>query len=122
MTQADRLDPGTLRLIGVLLLGGLMGFIDSTIINVGIDALAAHFQAPLSTIGWVATGYLLAVTAAIPLTAWAVDRFGSKRMWLIGLGLFTVGSLAAGMAWDIGSLVVFRIAQGFGGGTLDPIC
>ncbi|MFF7654283.1 DHA2 family efflux MFS transporter permease subunit [Streptomyces sp. NPDC007983] len=123
MTQArgDRLDAALLRLIGVLLMGGLMGLLDGTIVNVGIGTLSDHFDTSLSTVGWVATGYLLAVTIAIPFTAWAVDRFGSKRMWLIGLGLFTGASLASGFAWNIESLIVFRVIQGFGGGMLDPI-
>ncbi|CAO5173221.1 MFS transporter, DHA2 family, multidrug resistance protein [Frankia sp. AiPs1] len=119
--QDDRLDPALLRLIGVLLLGGLMGLLDGTIVNVGIDTLGKHFDAPLSTVGWVATGYLLAVTVAIPLSGWAVDRFGTRRIWLSGLSLFLAGSLACGLAPSIGALVVFRVIQGFGGGMLDPV-
>ncbi|MCK9922412.1 DHA2 family efflux MFS transporter permease subunit [Frankia sp. AgPm24] len=119
--QGDRLDPALLRLIGVLLLGGLMGLLDGTIVNVGIDTLGERFDAPLSTVGWVATGYLLAVTVAIPLSGWAVDRFGARRIWLTGLSLFLAGSLACGLAPSIGALVVFRVIQGFGGGMLDPV-
>ncbi|MDN3260675.1 DHA2 family efflux MFS transporter permease subunit [Streptomyces sp. CSDS2] len=115
------MDPALLRLIIVLLMGGLMGLLDGTIVNVGIGTLGDHFDSSLSTVGWVATGYLLAVTLAIPFTAWAVDRFGSKKMWLIGLALFVFGSLASGLAWNIESLIVFRVIQGFGGGMLDPI-
>ncbi|MFF2808874.1 DHA2 family efflux MFS transporter permease subunit [Streptomyces sp. NPDC058000] len=123
MTQArgDRLDAGLLRLIGVLLLGGLLGLLDSTIVNVGMGTMARHFDTTLNTVGWVATGYLLAVSIAIPFTAWAVERFGSKKMWLIGLSLFVLGSLASGISWNIESLIVFRVIQGFGGGMLDPI-
>lgn len=121
MTRTDRLDPALLRMIVVLLLGGLMGLADGTIVNVGVDRLATTFQASLSTISWVASGYLLAVTVAIPFTAWSVDRFGGRRMWLIGLSIFTVGSLLSGLAWDVGSLIAFRVLQGLGGGMLDPI-
>ncbi|PPK66174.1 DHA2 family efflux MFS transporter permease subunit [Actinokineospora auranticolor] len=120
-TQEDRLDPGLRKLLGVVLLGGLMGLVDSTIVNVGMDTLAGRFDSSLATVGWVATGYLLAVTAAIPLTAWAVDRFGARRMWLVGLAVFTGFSLASGLAWDVPSLITFRVLQGFGGGMLDPI-
>ncbi|WP_275462569.1 MFS transporter [Streptomyces noursei] len=123
MTRArgDRLDASLLRLIGVLLLGGLIGLLDSTIVNVGMATMARHFDAPLSTVGWIATGYLLAVAIAIPFAAWAMERFGSKKMWLIGLSLFVLGSLASGLSWNVESLIAFRIAQGFGGGMLDPI-
>ncbi|MCP2261324.1 drug resistance transporter, EmrB/QacA subfamily [Streptoalloteichus tenebrarius] len=119
--RADRLDPALLRLIAVVLLGGFMGLLDGTIVNVGMGTLSEHFARSLSAVGWVATGYLLAVTFAIPFTAWAVDRFGSRKMWLLGLGLFVTGSLASGLAWNVESLVVFRVVQGFGGGMLDPI-
>ncbi|MDT0347619.1 DHA2 family efflux MFS transporter permease subunit [Streptomyces litchfieldiae] len=124
MTHAqatDRLDPALLRLIGVVLLGGIMGLLDGTMVAVGLDTLGGEFDASLSTIGWVATGYLLAVTVAIPLAAWAVERFGARRMWLLGLGVFLLGSLASGLAWDAGSLIAFRVVQGFGAGLVDPI-
>ncbi|MET8050023.1 DHA2 family efflux MFS transporter permease subunit [Streptosporangium sp. NPDC005286] len=117
----DRLDPALLRLIGVILLGGLLGILNSTMAAVATDTLAAAFDTSLSTIGWASTGFLLAVTATIPFATWAVDRFGGRRLWLIGLLLFLAGSLASGLAWDVGSLIVFRVVQGLGAGLLDPL-
>lgn len=123
MTQAnrDRIDAALLRLLVVMVLGGLMSFLDATIVNVGIHTLAAEFQVSLATITWIATGYLLAVSVAIPLAGWAVSRFGAKRMWLSGLGLFLLGSALSALAWDAGSLIAFRILQGLGGGMVEPI-
>ncbi|WP_129668039.1 MDR family MFS transporter [Phytoactinopolyspora endophytica] len=120
-TSGDRLDPALSRLIVVLLLGGMMGLLDGTMVAVGVDTLAVRFHASLSTVGWVATGYLLAVTAAIPLTAWATDRIGAKKLWLLGIGLFLFGSLASGAAWDVRSLIAFRVIQGLGAGVVDPL-
>ncbi|MFC5750474.1 DHA2 family efflux MFS transporter permease subunit [Actinomadura rugatobispora] len=117
----DALDPALLRLIGVILLGGMLGILNSTMAAVATGTLAAEFSAPLSTIGWVSTGFLLAVTAAIPFTTWAVDRYGGRRLWLAGLGLFLAGSLGSGLAWDTGPLIAFRIVQGLGTGILDPL-
>ncbi|MGW4963598.1 DHA2 family efflux MFS transporter permease subunit [Nonomuraea sp. NPDC004186] len=117
----DRLDARLLGMIGVILLGGLLGILNSTMAAVAIDTLAATFETSLSTIGWTSTGFLLAVTATIPFTTWAVDRFGGKRLWLAGLALFLAGSLGAGVAWDVGALIVFRVVQGFGAGLLDPL-
>ncbi|MGW0195065.1 DHA2 family efflux MFS transporter permease subunit [Nonomuraea sp. NPDC003201] len=117
----DRLDARLLGMIGVILLGGLLGILNSTMAAVAIDTLAATFNTSLSTIGWTSTGFLLAVTATIPFTTWAVDRFGGKRLWLAGLALFLAGSLGAGVAWDVGALIVFRVVQGFGAGLLDPL-
>ncbi|MDT0265667.1 DHA2 family efflux MFS transporter permease subunit [Streptomyces sp. DSM 44915] len=117
----DRLGAPLLRLIGVLLLGGLLGILNSTMAAVATPTLAASLNASLSTVGWASTGFLLAVTATIPFATWAVDRFGGKRLWLTGLGVFVLGSLASGLAWNAGSLIVFRLVQGVGAGLLDPL-
>ncbi|MEU8206498.1 DHA2 family efflux MFS transporter permease subunit [Streptosporangium sp. NPDC049046] len=119
--QDDRLDPALLRLIGVILLGGLLGILNSTMAAVATGTLARAFDTSLSTVGWASTGFLLAVTATIPFTTWAVDRFGGRRLWLWGLALFLAGSLASGLAWNVGSLIVFRVVQGVGAGVLDPL-
>ncbi|WP_341720870.1 DHA2 family efflux MFS transporter permease subunit [Micromonospora sp. FIMYZ51] len=117
----DRLDPALLRLVGVVLLGGMMGILDGTMMAVAIDTLTATFDTSVSAIGWASTGYLLALTSTIPITTWAVDRFGAKRLWLAGLALFLLGSLASGLAWNMASLIAFRLAQGVGAGILDPL-
>jgi MFS family permease len=70
---SDRLDRTLRGLIGVILLGGALGILNSTMVAVGIDRLAREFDASLSTIGWVSTGFLLAVTVTIPVTGWAGD-------------------------------------------------
>ncbi|MCE7081227.1 DHA2 family efflux MFS transporter permease subunit [Streptomyces sp. ST2-7A] len=123
MTQlrTDRLEPALVRLIAVVLLGGMLGILNSTMLSVALDPLSREFGASIGAIGWASTGFLLAVTALIPFTAWAVDRFGSKRMWLIGLTLFLAGSLACALAWNVGSLIGFRVVQGMGAGILDPL-
>ncbi len=116
-----RFDPALRRLIAVVLLGGIMGILDGSMVAVGVDTLAARFDAALSTIGWVSTGYLLALTVAIPVTTWAVDRFGARRLWLAGLVAFLVASVASGLAWNVSSLIVFRVLQGLAAGILDPL-
>jgi MFS family permease len=96
----DRLDPESRRLVAVVLLGGIMGILDGSIVAVANNTLAARFDASLTSISWISTGYLLALTVAIPVTTWAVDRFGAKSLWLFGLGLFLAGSVAAGLALE----------------------
>ncbi|WP_181721935.1 DHA2 family efflux MFS transporter permease subunit [Nocardia gipuzkoensis] len=123
MTQPleDRLDPALRRMIGVILLGGIMGILDGSMAAVAVDTLAARFESSLATVGWVSTGYLLALTLTIPVGAWAVDRFGGRKLWLTGLVVFLVGSIGSGLAWSIDSLIVFRVIQGIGAGILDPL-
>jgi EmrB/QacA subfamily drug resistance transporter len=118
---ADRLDPALLKLAGIVLVGAVAVQLDATIVNVAIDTLGRDLHAGLSTIQWVSTGYLLALAMVIPLTGWSVDRFGSKRMWMLSLALFLGGSVLCGLAWSAGSLIAFRVLQGIGGGLLFPL-
>ncbi|MBL7499012.1 DHA2 family efflux MFS transporter permease subunit [Frankia sp. CNm7] len=119
--DADRLDPSLRRLIAVVLLGGIMGILDGSVVAVGVDTLATQLDASLGTIGWVSTGYLLALTIAIPVTTWAVDRFGARRLWLAALLAFLAASVASGLAWNAASLIAFRVLQGLAAGVLDPL-
>ncbi len=116
----DRFGPALRRLITVILLGGMLGILNSTMVTVAIDPLAADFHTSLSTIGWISTGFLLAVTITIPVTGWAADRFGGRRMWVTGLALFLLGSLGSAVAWSVASLITSRVLQGISAGILDP--
>src|SRR4051794_20567788 len=104
----------------VVVLGPIMSILDTTVVNVAINTLAREFHTSLSTIQWVATGYTLALTTVIPLTGWAADRFGTKRLYLTSITLFLAGSMLSGAAWSSESLIVFRVLQGLGGGMLMP--
>ena len=114
-------DPVLRRLAVVVILGAVMSILDSTIVNVAIETLGRDFHTSVSTIQWVTTGYLLALAIVIPMSGWTVERFGPKRMWLISLTLFTLGSALCGLSWSTGSLIFFRILQGLGGGMIMPI-
>jgi EmrB/QacA subfamily drug resistance transporter len=119
-TQPEGLDRETLIVAGVVMLGAIMSILDTTVVNVAIDHLAVAFHSSLTTIQWVITGYTLALAAVIPVTGWAADRFGTKRIYLTSLVLFTLGSMASGLAWSAGSLIAFRVLQGIGGGMIMP--
>jgi EmrB/QacA subfamily drug resistance transporter len=97
-----------------------MSILDTTIVNVAIDALARDLHASLGTIQWVSTGYMLALATVIPLTGWAAERFGTKRLFLVAVTLFVAGSALCGMAWSSQSLIGFRVLQGLGGGMVMP--
>jgi EmrB/QacA subfamily drug resistance transporter len=118
--EPEALDRETLIVAGVVLLGAVMSILDITVVNVAINRLAIDFNASLTTIQWVVTGYTLAIAAVIPLTGWAADRFGTKRLYLTSLVLFVGGSILCGAAWSAGSLIGFRVLQGLGGGMIMP--
>ncbi len=103
------------------LVGALAPLFDTTIVNVAVDTLGRDLHTSVTAIQWVVTGYLLALGMVIPLSGWSVARFGGKRMWMLGVALFLVGSVLSGAAWNISSLIAFRVLQGIGGGLMMPI-
>src|SRR4051812_45672124 len=98
-----------------------MTILDTTIVNIAIDRLGVVFDAPLTTIQWASTAYLLALAAVIPFTGWAVDRFGTRRVFMTAVAVFVGGSALCGLAWSAGTLIAFRVLQGLGGGMVMPV-
>jgi EmrB/QacA subfamily drug resistance transporter len=105
----------------VVICGAVMTILDSTIVNVAIDRLADAFDSRLAAIQWASTAYLLAIAAVIGLAGWAVDRFGTRRVFMGAVAAFAAGSLLCGLAWSVESLVAFRVLQGLGGGLVMPV-
>jgi EmrB/QacA subfamily drug resistance transporter len=83
--------------------------------------LARDFGAGNASVQWVVTAYLLSLALWIPASGWVGDRFGTKRVFLVALGLFTVGSVLCGVAQSLPQLVLFRVLQGAGGGIMTPV-
>jgi EmrB/QacA subfamily drug resistance transporter len=102
-------------------LGAIMTILDATIVNVALPTLGGDFGAPISTIQWVPTIYLLAFASVIPATGWASERFGAKRVWLAALVAFMLGSLLCGLSNSVGELIGARALQGLGGGMILPV-
>ncbi|MFJ4094485.1 DHA2 family efflux MFS transporter permease subunit [Kitasatospora sp. NPDC089913] len=109
------------RTLAVVITGSVMSVLDMTIVNVALRSLSEELHAPLTTVQWTATAYTLALAAVVPTAAWAMGRYGARRTYLTALTLFTLGSLLAACAWDVGSLIAFRAVQGLGGGLLTPV-
>ncbi len=106
---------------GVVILGMIMSILDTTIVNVALDTLSKDLHSTISEVQWVVTGYLLALAAVMPVTGWMARRFGAKRVYLVSLLLFTLGSVACGLSNTLVALVVFRVLQGIGGGMIMPL-
>ncbi|MFF2554437.1 DHA2 family efflux MFS transporter permease subunit [Nocardia sp. NPDC058058] len=113
--------PSLAATAAVVITASLMTVLDTTIVNVALNHLAGAFHADLATIAWVGTGYTLALATVIPLTAWGMGRFGTKRLYLTAIVVFALGSVLAALAWNAPSLIAFRVIQGFGGGMIMPI-
>lgn len=118
---ADKLDRTVVRTATALVVGALAVVFDTTILSIALHSLAADLHTDVAHIQWVTTGYLLALAATVPLSAWALARFGGKRVWMAALAVFLAGSVLSGLAWDADSLIAFRVLQGVGGGLMLPV-
>ena len=117
----EPLDPALIRLIVVLLTGAIPSLLDTSIVNVAVATIGRDLHTTVPVIQWVITGYLLSFAMVIPLSGWALARFGGRTVWMFSLALFLAGSLACGAAWNIESLIAFRVVQGIGGGMMTPL-
>jgi EmrB/QacA subfamily drug resistance transporter len=97
-----------------------MAIMDTTIVNVALPTISRDLSVPLDRVDGVVVGFLVSLAVFIPASGWLGDRFGTKRIFLIALALFTVASALCGLAGNFGELVVFRVLQGVGGGMLTP--
>lgn len=105
-----------------------MAVLDSTIVNVALVSMERDFKTTINAVQWVVTGYILVQAAVIPVTGYFGNRYGVKRVFMLALAVFTVGSLLCGLSPHIATgnkglhlLIVFRLVQGIGGGMLFPL-
>lgn len=112
------------RRIGILAICCMSLFIvgiDNTIVNVALPSLGRSLHASLSGLQWTVDAYTIVLASLLMLSGSTADRLGRRRVFQIGLALFTVGSLACSLAPDLTALVVFRMVQAVGGSMLNPV-
>jgi MFS transporter, DHA2 family, multidrug resistance protein len=105
----------------VVALAAFMEVLDTTIANVALPYIAGGLGVSQDESSWVVTTYLVANAIIVTATSFLPKRFGRKTFFLAALGLFTLSSVLCGMAWNLQSLLVFRILQGLGGGGMVPV-
>jgi len=98
--------------------GAIMAAFDTSIVNVALPQMRGSLGASVEEITWVSTGYILSSVIIMPMIAFLTTRFGRKRFYIFSALLFTCFSTLCGFAWDLQSMILFRIVQGIGGGTL----
>jgi len=104
-----------------VMLPTLMVIIDTAVVNVSLNHIRGSLSAGIDEATWSITSYLAANAVIIPMTGWLSRFFGRKRLLIVSVAGFTLSSFLCGSAWNIQSLVVFRILQGLTGGSLQPI-
>jgi EmrB/QacA subfamily drug resistance transporter len=105
----------------VLIVGMFMSILDTSIVNVAIPTLQNEFGVTTDDVQWVITAYTLMLGVVVPASAWLGDRFGLNRLYNVALVGFAAGSALCGLAWDLNSLVIFRIVQAIPGGILPVV-
>jgi EmrB/QacA subfamily drug resistance transporter len=105
----------------VLIVGSFMSVLDTSIVNVAIPTIQKEFGGTTQDVQWVLTGYTLMLGVVVPATAWLGNRFGLSRLYTVALLLFAAGSALCGLAWDLNSLVIFRLVQAIPGGILPVV-
>ena len=96
-------------------------YLDSTILNVALPTIQADLHSSLAGLQWTIDAYLLVIASLLMLSGSTADRVGRRRVFQIGLAVFTVGSLACSLAPSLGALIGFRALQAVGGSMLNPV-
>jgi len=105
----------------VLIVGMFMSVLDISIINVAIPTMQRDFATTTDGIQWVENAYSLALGVVVPVSAWLAARFGPGRVYNLSLLGFAAGSALCGVAWDLNSMVAFRVLQALPGGVLPVV-
>jgi EmrB/QacA subfamily drug resistance transporter len=104
-----------------VMLGGLAVALNIGVLNVAIPSMMSSLSTDLDRIQWVQTGYQIIQAVLIPAVGWLGTRLGTKRLFILSTLVFIAGSALCGLAWDVHSLIFFRILQGIGGGPIMPL-
>jgi EmrB/QacA subfamily drug resistance transporter len=98
-----------------------MNIMDITIVNVALPTIGRDFHIPPTAVDGVVIAYLVSLAVFIPASGWLGDRFGGKRVLLVAIVVFTLGSVLCGLAQNMTQLIIFRVIQGSGGGMMAPV-
>lgn len=117
-TAKEKLPRELVRIALVLVLGAIAPMLDSTMVNIAINQLGIDFQTNINTIQWIITGFVLATGVAVPFSGWLNSKFDGKKVYFWSELLFLLASVLSGLSWSIGSLIAFRLLQGFSSGLI----
>ncbi|KJK50181.1 major facilitator transporter [Lentzea aerocolonigenes] len=112
--------PRARAVLATTILGSGMAMLDGTIVNVALPRIGAEFKASVTDLQWILNGYMLALASLILVAGSLGDRFGRRRVYVVGVIWFGVSSLLCGVAWDVPVLVAARVLQGVGAALLTP--
>jgi EmrB/QacA subfamily drug resistance transporter len=109
------------RIFGVMMIGWAMSLLDISIVNITIPELQDELSTDIGTVTWVINAYNVVFAVLLVSMGRLADQFGRRLFFVIGLGVFTIGSALCAAAWSVEWLIVFRVVQGIGAGILAPL-
>lgn len=119
--ENSRFEKRYLLIVLILTIASFMETVDTSIANVSLPNITGSLSAAPEEGGWIISSYLIANAVVIPISGWLATFFGRKRFYMTCVVIFVVSSFLCGLAWNIESLVFFRVLQGLGGGSLVPL-
>ena len=102
-------------ILATVIVGTFLGRLDQTIVNLALPKIITEFQITVSAAGWIATAYILANAVFVPVWGKLGDTIGRKKVYILGFTIFIIGSILAGLSWNLSSMIVFRIIQAIAG-------
>ncbi|MBE6022296.1 MAG: multidrug efflux MFS transporter [Cellulosilyticum sp.] len=126
MTQVSKEDKqdkdyNVIIISGVILLGAFVTFLNSTFMNVALPDIMKELNVSVSTVQWLSTGYMLATGVIVPFTAFLIDRFKTRTVFFLAMGIFTIGTLVGAFANNFALLLLARLIQGVAGGIMTSL-
>ena len=109
------------RLIIILISGAFIAFLSNTFLNVALPSIKNDFNISTGSVQWVSTSYMLVAGVIIPMTAYFMNRFSAKKIFLSAMGLFLIGTTIAGFSFAFPMLIVGRMIQATGASILMPL-
>lgn len=120
MYEVERIKAPYIQLT-IIILGVFMAILDTSVVNIAIPKMEMELNATVDQIQWVMSGYMLVLGMLIPISGWLTDKFGAKKLFLFALITFTIGSVLCGAAWNLSSIIIFRLLQAVGGALMQPV-
>ncbi|MEI8174456.1 MAG: MDR family MFS transporter [bacterium] len=116
-TQKDNSKGTNLRwwILLTVIVGTFLGRLDQTIVNLALPKIINEFGITVSAAGWIATAYILANAVFVPIWGKLGDTIGRKKVYILGFSIFIVGSVLAGLSWNLSSMIIFRVIQAIAG-------
>ncbi|MCL7748834.1 MDR family MFS transporter [Halalkalibacter alkaliphilus] len=112
---------GKWMVVVAVLLGSFTMILNNSMLNPAVPQLMNVFHADAVATGWVITIFMVTMGMTVPVTGYLGDRFGKKKLYILGLAIFVLGSLLGSLSWNLSSLIMFRGLQGIGGGIMMPL-